>query len=213
MHTRDPKPAVRDGGASRAEKVRDDNRTAPPSDDKIRLHLGCGKRFIPGFVHVDILPAPHIDHVADVRHLEFAAENSADLIYACHVLEHFGRFEFRAVLAEWFRVLKPGGILRLSVPDFAACAAVYYEQGLVDGLTGLMGLISGGQRDEFDFHKMIFDEPFLSQELLKLGFTAVRRWDWRLTEHAHVDDFSQAYIPHLARDNGRHMSLNLEAVK
>jgi predicted SAM-dependent methyltransferase len=179
----------------------------------LKLHLGCGKRYIPGFVHVDVQPAPHVDHVADVRRLTFAADESADLIYACHVLEHFGRFEYRAVLEEWLRVLKPGGILRLSVPDFAACAALYYEEGLVDGLSGLMGLISGGQRDAFDFHKMIFDEAFLTAELKALGCREVRRWDWRTTEHAAVDDFSQAYIPHLAKDSGRHMSLNLEGLK
>ena len=179
----------------------------------VRLHLGCGKRFIPDFTHVDILPAPHIDHIADVRALTFAADESVDLIYACHVLEHFGRFEYRGVLTEWLRVLKPGGILRLSVPDFAACAALYYEQGLVDGLTGLMGLISGGQRDRFDFHKMIYDETFLSSELKSLGCRDVRRWDWRSTDHAQVDDFSQAYIPHLAKETGRHMSLNLEGIK
>ena len=179
----------------------------------VKLHLGCGKRFIPGFVHVDILPAPHIDHVADVRNLAFAQDSSVDLVYACHVLEHFGRAEYRAVLAEWLRVLKPGGVLRLSVPDFAACAALYYEQGLVDGLSGLMGLISGGQRDAFDFHKMIYDAPFLTAELKSLGCREVRPWDWRTTEHADVDDFSQAYIPHLAKDHGRHMSLNLEGVK
>jgi SAM-dependent methyltransferase len=213
MHTRNPKPSLAGAGAASSARNGVKDGASKRADGQVRLHLGCGNRFIPGFVHVDILPAGHIDHVADVRCLDFAADNSADLIYACHVLEHFGRLEFRKVLAEWHRVLKPGGILRLSVPDFAACAAVYYEEGLVDGLSGLIGLISGGQRDEFDFHKMIFDEPFLSAELRKLGFSEVRRWDWRTTDHAQIDDFSQAYIPHLAKNNGRHMSLNLEAVK
>ncbi|MGB0576566.1 MAG: hypothetical protein ACPGPC_10515 [Alphaproteobacteria bacterium] len=45
--------------------------------------------------------------------------------------------------------------MRLSVPDFSACAAIYYEQGLKDGLSGLVGLVSGGQRDETDFYHMI----------------------------------------------------------
>ncbi|WP_274607870.1 MULTISPECIES: class I SAM-dependent methyltransferase [Thiorhodovibrio] len=42
--------------------------------------------------------------------------------------ESFERRDFRAVLAEWRRVLKPGGILRLAVPDFAACAKLYHER-------------------------------------------------------------------------------------
>ena len=117
------------------------------------------------------------------------------------------------MLKEWHRVLKPSGTLRLSVPDFAACAAIYYEQGLADGVTGLIGLVSGGQRDMHDFHKMIFDRKILTRNLLDAGFREVRPWDWRTTEHAQVDDFSQAYIPHMDKTNGRHMSLNLESIK
>lgn len=178
----------------------------------MKLHLGCGPRYIPGFVHVDALAAPHVDIVGPVERLPMN-NDSASLIYASHVLEHFGRFEYRAVLQEWFRVLKPGGILRLSVPDFAACAASYYESGLVDGLSGLVGLIVGGQRDGYDYHKMIFDEPFLRRDLLETGFREVRLWDWRTTEHAEIDDYSQAYIPHMQKQTGRLMSLNIEAVK
>lgn len=178
----------------------------------MKLHLGCGSRFIPGFVHVDLLPAPHVDIVGPVEKLPME-NGSVSMIYASHVLEHFGRYEYKSVLAEWFRVLKTGGVLRLAVPDFAACAAIYYESGLKDGLTGLVGLIVGGQRDDHDFHKMIFDEELLKRDLLGLGFREVRAWDWRTTEHAGVDDYSQAYIPHLAKEKGRLMSLNLEAVK
>ncbi len=178
----------------------------------IKLHLGCGSKYIPGFIHIDVIEGDHIDHQASVCILPYP-DDSADLIYASHVLEHFGRFEMRNLLREWCRVLAPGGILRLAVPDFTACAKIYYEEGLKDGLSGLIGLICGGQRNEYDFHKMIFDEPFLTGELFASGFREVRRWDWRLTEHADIDDYSQAYIPHLDKENGTLMSLNLEAVK
>lgn len=178
----------------------------------MKLHLGCGPRYIPGFVHVDAQFSPHVNIVCLVERLPIKNSN-VSLIYASHILEHFGRFEYRAVLQEWFRVLEPNGILRLSVPDFAACAAIYYESGLVDGLSGLVGLIVGGQRDGYDYHKMIFDENFLRRELLNIGFREVRCWDWRETEHTNIDDYSQAYIPHLQKEHGRLMSLNLEAVK
>ena len=179
----------------------------------LKLHLGCGSKFIAGFEHIDSTNHRHLTHCADVRSLPMYANDSVDLIYASHVLEHFGRQDYPNVLREWHRLLKPGGILRLAVPDFAAVAAVYYEQGLVDGLSGLVGLVSGGQRDATDYHKMIFDEALLGRSLLNAGFSSYRRWDWRLTEHAHVDDFSQAYLPHLDKQGGRLMSLNLEGIK
>lgn len=179
---------------------------------QLKLHLGCGSKYIPGFIHIDVIEEDHIHHQGTVCELPYQ-DNSVDLIYASHVLEHFDRWEFPAVLGEWYRVLKRGGALRLAVPDFEACARIYYEEGLKDGLTGLIGLICGGQRNDYDYHKMIYDEPFLTQALEQVGFRQVARWDWRLTEHAEVDDFSQAYIPHMDKEHGRLMSLNLEALK
>ena len=178
-----------------------------------KLHLGCGDRHIAGFFHIDLEPHEHVDHVGPVDNLDFIPDGSVDLIYASHVLEHFGRWEYMDVLREWHRVLRAGGVLRLSVPDFAACAKIYYERGLEDGLNGLIGLISGGQRNPLDQHRMIFDEELLSHALRNIGFTSTHRWDWRKTEHADVDDYAQAYRPHLDKQNGSLMSLNLEAVK
>ncbi len=179
----------------------------------MKLHLGCGSRHIPGFVHVDIVPHPHVDHVQSVDRLGFLADGSASLIYASHVLEHFGRQEVPRVLREWHRVLRQGGVLRLAVPDFAAVAQIYLREGFADGYTGLIGLVCGGQRDQWDFHKVIFDRTFLTRLLSEAGFREVRTWDWRATEHAHIDDFSQAYLPHLDKQSGQLMSLNLEGIK
>lgn len=179
----------------------------------LKLHLGCGTRNIPGFVHVDIVDAPHIDYRSSVDNLCDFADASVELIYASHVLEHFGRHEVEAVLKGWYRVLAPGGVARIAVPDFAAVVSLYEQEGLKDGLSGLVGLVCGGQRNQYDFHKIIFDEAFLGFLLKKVGFKDVRRWDWRTTEHAHIDDFSQSYIPHMDKQSGRLMSLNLEATK
>lgn len=178
-----------------------------------KLHLGCGTRHIPGFIHIDILDAPHIDYRCLVNQLSDFADESVSLIYASHILEHFGRHEVEGVLNEWHRVLAPGGVLRIAVPDFAAVVEMYEHEGLKDGKSGLVGLICGGQRNEFDFHKCIFDEPFLSYLLTKTGFHDIHHWDWRTTEHAHIDDFSQSYLPHMDKQHGRLMSLNIEATK
>jgi predicted SAM-dependent methyltransferase len=180
-------------------------------ESALKLHLGCGKKFIPGFVHIDALQYDHVDYCQRVDELGNFATASASLIYACHVLEHFSRWDYIKVLKEWHRVLEPGGVLRLSVPDFAACAKLYYEEGLQSGLTGLVGLVVGGQRDQYDFHGMIFDEQILTTSLLEVGFNSVRRWDWRQVEHGRIDDYSQAYLPHMDKEHGLLMSLNLEA--
>tara|TARA_R110000824_G_scaffold104214_1_gene247286 strand:+ start:1753 stop:2313 length:561 start_codon:yes stop_codon:yes gene_type:complete len=180
----------------------------------VKLHLGCGPKYIPGFIHVDANPYEHVDHLGGVDNLEHIANDSVDLIYACHVLEHFGRNEFQQVLEEWHRILKPGGVLRLSVPDFAKTVKIYAEKSLlVDGIMTVMGSLVGGQRDAFDYHKIVFDEALLDQSLRDAGFQTTSLWDWRQTEHAHIDDQSQAYLPHMDKENGVLMSLNMEAFK
>ena len=87
----------------------------------MKLHLGCGNKFIKGFVHVDLLDYDHIDYRVPIDDLNFADDCSVDLIYAAHVLEHTGRNEFENVLKEWYRVLIPRGVLRIAVPDVASC--------------------------------------------------------------------------------------------
>ncbi|MEL7116503.1 MAG: methyltransferase domain-containing protein [Pseudomonadota bacterium] len=178
-----------------------------------KIHLGCGPKVFEGWFHVDALSYDHVDHIGPVDELSFIPDNSAGLIYASHLLEHFGRKTYMAALTEWFRVLRPGGVLRLAVPDFDAVARLYVSGTLKRGIEDVRGLVTGGQRDQYDFHGMIFDELSLSDALREVGFSDVSRWDWQTTEHAHVDDYSQAYLPHMDKENGTLMSLNLEAVK
>jgi predicted SAM-dependent methyltransferase len=173
----------------------------------MKLHLGCGKRFIPGFIHIDVLDYPHVDHVAAIDNLPFLPDNSVNLIYACHVLEHFKRRDVDRVLLEWRRILRPGGTLRLSVPDFAKLVDVYEKFGRMDLV---IGALFGRQDYLYNVHYNVFDYDTLSATLTRVGFANVRRYDWRETEHAKIDDFSQAYIPHMDKQNGTMISLNVE---
>jgi predicted SAM-dependent methyltransferase len=182
--------------------------------DPVRLHLGCGRRFIPGFVHVDLADFPHIDYRTDVASLPMFADGSVDLIYCCHAFEYFDRVEAPRVLGEWRRVLRAGGTLRLAVPDFAALAEVYAGTRRLDLILGpLYGRIAvespGGLR--VLYHRTAYDFASLRAMLEAAGFTDVRRYDWGETIHRDYDDFSQAYIPHMDKANGCLISLNVEA--
>jgi predicted SAM-dependent methyltransferase len=176
----------------------------------MKLHLGCGKRFIPGFVHIDAVEYPHVDHVATIDNLGFIGSDSVELIYTCHVLEHFRRKDVGRVLREWHRVLAPGGVLRVSVPDFAKLCEVYQR---TQDINLVIGPIFGRQDYLYNIHYNVFDEASLRALLIDCGFARVERYEWRDTGHADVDDFSQAYIPHMDRDNGTLISLNVEATK
>ena len=173
----------------------------------MKLHLGCGNRYIEGYVHID---AVEFDHIGQIDQLPYIATDSVDLIYACHVLEHFKRNDFERVLIEWNRVLKPKGILRLAVPDFEMVTYLYNKN---KNLNEVIGLVLGKQDYLYNIHYNIFDFNSLKSSLLKVGFVNVDRYDWRDTEHSHVDDYSQAYIPHMDKENGILVSLNVECEK
>lgn len=177
----------------------------------IKLHLGCGKIHLPNYFNVDIQKGPGVDVVADLRLLPWS-DGTVDVVYSCSAIEHFGRREWIAVLAEWARVLKPGGLLRISTADFDAAVARYAETG---NLPELLGLLIGGQKDDYDWHGMIFNFDELSMGLLTAGFGDIHRYDWRDTDIGRlgIDDFSQAYLPHMDKKNGRLMMLNVEAIR
>lgn len=177
---------------------------------EVKLHLGCGKKFIPGFIHIDALEYPHIDHVQDIADLSNFMDKSVDLIYACHVLEHFKRNDTQKILKEWARVLKINGTIRISVPDFESICEVY--QNYKD-ISLIEGPIVGGQTNKFNFHYAVFDYNKIKSFLNDAGFSNIRRYDWKNTYHKFVDDYSQAYIPHMDKENGKLISLNVEAEK
>ena len=177
-----------------------------------KLHLGCGTRKIPGFINVDCRSEVEPDIRADFFHLdrERFQPGTASLIYCSHALEHVSRRDALAALWTWRNLLEKGGILRLSVPDLNECFIAYLQY---NDLRVIQNLLYGKQEHEWDFHKTGWDRKSLERDLYTAGFSLVRWWDWRNTEHASFDDHSQAYLPHMDKENGRLMSLNLEAVK
>jgi predicted SAM-dependent methyltransferase len=182
----------------------------PPISEIKKIHVGCGKKYLEGWVNVDINSDGKVDIKEDVKSLHSIKDNSCDIIYGCHILEHFGRYEYKDVLKTWFKKLRPGGILRLAVPDLDKIVDHYNK---THDLSLITGLLIGGQRDKNDYHGMIYNKENLSESLLEIGFYKVREWDWRKTSHRDMDDYSQAYLPHMDKKNGILMSLNLEAIK
>lgn len=176
----------------------------------MKLHLGCFNKKIHGFINVDIREDVSPDAVDDVFTLYTFPDNYAELIYACHVLEHASREDAKMALKNWYRVLKPNGILRIAVPDMAKHFAHYFYYGNLDILNSALW---GSQRHEYDFHYHGWDEKTIKRDLEAAGFIYKGRYDWRKTEHHYIDDYSQAYQPHMDKENGMLMSLNVEAIK
>jgi SAM-dependent methyltransferase len=91
------------------------------------INLGCGTHYRKGWLNFDLYPAS-----ADVRQANIIdgvplADGTADFVYHSHVLEHLSREDARRFLHECHRILKPGGILRIVVPDLEDAAREYLK--------------------------------------------------------------------------------------
>ena len=178
-----------------------------------KLHLGCGKRYLEGYIHVDLHPHDHVDYVSNIDKLDMFQDEYADLIYASHCVEYFDRDEVIEVLREWKRVLAPGGTLRIAVPNFEALMKVYSDSNDLNKILGpLYGKWNIGE-DKHIYHKTVYDLESLTVLLKQIGFEQVREWDWKdvFSNQTDFDDHSQAYYPHMDKEKGLLISLNVEA--
>lgn len=119
---------------------------------------------------LDIDPDAQADVVADAIAIPLDGA-TFDMVFASHILEHFGRNDLHKVLLEWRRVLKPGGELRIFVPSLRAIVKRVYERKVVDWF--IHAQIYGGQNSEWDTHKSGFFGPDLRYLLEAWGYDVV----------------------------------------
>jgi SAM-dependent methyltransferase len=158
-------------------------------DGRMRLHVGCGMVEAAGFVNIDLMDAPHVHVQRPIDDLSVFPDGCAELVYASHCLEHFGYRHSRSVVAEWVRVLRSGGWLRVAVPDFAVMAQAYARG---TPLRDIQGPLLGGQDYRLNFHGAFFDEPLLRELMTGAGLTEIRRWDPATADHHDFTDESGA---------------------
>lgn len=135
-------------------------------DEPIRLNLGSGENPLPGYENIDLKNG---DKAYPLSQYD---DNCVDEVRASHLLEHFVNAGTDMVLKEWVRVLKPGGLLKIAVPDFEVISKKYQagERGQYQGW------IHGGQVDTNDVHFKLFDFDTLSDALRRAGLAGIHMW-------------------------------------
>ena len=176
------------------------------NEEKIRyLNLGCGNTILPKpWENLDGRQIPGVDHVSGIDKLPFP-DNTFDIVYASHVIEHIKRNDVEMVLKEWVRVTKPGGLVRIATPDFEKAIEVYYKSD--KRIDNILGLVVGGQTYDYECHYLIFDQKSLTSLMNKCGLTAVHTWSPKRVSHGDIWDYSQACTWEIP------ISLNLEGRK
>jgi predicted SAM-dependent methyltransferase len=92
------------------------------------LNIGCGNKFHPDWHNADYNPVSDQVSFVDIKKSLPYSDNSFDVIYHSQVLEHLTRIEGEYFISECFRILKPGGIIRIVVPDLENIVKEYLSQ-------------------------------------------------------------------------------------
>ena len=115
-------------------------------------------------------------------------ENTFDIVHSSHCLEHIPWYQTVDALREARRVLKPGGRMEVWVPDFAYIVKCYHEGCCGDRwrrynkhgdfMRWVNGRLFAYERgNEQNFHRAVFDRPYLEQCFREAGFTTVTALD------------------------------------
>lgn len=165
----------------------------------MRINVGCGRHVLDGWTNVDMEVSPKAARPPEILASAVAIplpDSCADEVMAIHVLEHFYRWEVAAVLAEWRRLLKPGGQLTLELPDILKCARNLIKLSAAgagadqidsQAMWGLYG--DPGTRNPLMCHRWGWHPATLQAELQAAGFTDLV-WPatkWHPAGRAHRD--------------------------
>ena len=168
-----------------------------------KLEIGPGRTVSPGFESLDISPEykvgegmpRSVDYIADAsKPLPFDG-STFDVIYASHVLEHFPWYQIESILKEWARVLKPGGILEVWVPDGLKICRAFVDAESGNDYTAEDGWYKfneerdpckwangriftfgdgSGARDHPNWHLSLFSERYLKLLMKNVGMTGIK---------------------------------------
>lgn len=146
----------------------------------IHLHLGCGRKYLPGFVNIDGNLFRKTDMWLNLIHGLPFPNHCVSSVYASHVFEHFYPDELERVSQECYRVLRPGGGLRAVVPDMGGAVQAYMAgraeyffdfpraHRSIGGKLANLLFCEGGHRQGFDF-------SYMEEILQNAGFSEVHR--------------------------------------
>lgn len=171
----------------------------------MKLYVGARDYRPEGFVTVDISADQNPDIVADIRDLSPIETDSCDEIVAGAVLEHIDWPDGFLALSEFARVLKIGGILKVSVPDMDLMVRMLLSG---DSAWHIMGLVYGvgGRENTFEQHRYGYTVGMLVDVFETLGFGEINWW------HSDMSDAANGWVPRWNRPNAA-ISLNLSARK
>lgn len=147
----------------------------------------CGGRnpYKPGeFLNVDIVDLPQVDLVFDIRKKFPIPDGVIAEVISQATLEHFRKHQNEHILREFFRIMQPGGTLRVLTPDIEAIArGILHGEDLDLMNQHLFGKFKSEETDDFDVHRWMYPASKMIVLLEQIGFVNVKQIPNDLGQH------------------------------
>jgi glycosyltransferase involved in cell wall biosynthesis/predicted SAM-dependent methyltransferase len=156
-----------------------------------KINLGCGPNIINGWENLDVEPGIG-GIVCDLRENLPYANSCTSHIYSEHFIEHLSREAALSLLRECYRVLKPGGVIRISTPDLKVIARDY-----LNNRTDRFHSVGHIPNSNCTFlnesmhnwgHTFLYDFNELEKLFNSAGFYKITRMNWKISSHADLSN-------------------------
>lgn len=152
----------------------------PNKPERPKLHVGCGRERLEGWVNIDIEPLPTVDVVADASSgLDFS---DCEAVYAEHFLEHLPLDRAVEFLLQSHRALEPAGLMRLSTPNLDWVWQTHYNLQALPELKQEMAIQINRAFRGWE-HQFLWNREFLGEVLETCGFVDLTWCKYRESQH------------------------------
>jgi predicted SAM-dependent methyltransferase len=158
----------------------------------MKIEFGCGetptKR---DFKTCDIRNVPGVDYVCPAWDIDALVEdNTVDEIFSRHFFEHLTFKQGEVILEKWYKILKPGGICEMMLPNMAVHIEQWINrrnnQEIKHAMAGFWGWQRGAFDDTWDVHKSGYDKELLTALVSKKGFIDIESLAPPMDKHLHL---------------------------
>ena len=171
-------------------------------------HIGCGNTIGKNWFNFDSSPIAFLDQIPILNKLirinnlkfpkgirygnivkkKFCNNNSADNNYCSHVLEHVSYLDAKKILKNIYDMLKKDGVLRIVVPSLKSRVENYNDDDDANEFMESLGCVNKNENSDMIYklrflfggsrHRWMYDEKSLKNELIKVGFSNIRRCEF-----------------------------------
>lgn len=161
------------------------------------LNVGCGTDYKEGWINIDNNSDDNIEKLDlshDLRNPLPYKDNTVDYIFNEHFFEHLTVEEGQGAMKEFMRVLIPGGVMRIAMPDLAQAVEAYCDTKWKDRefmkKFDLDFVQTRAELLNMNFrwwgHQWLYDWEELERRLKQAGYTKIKQCEYHISDHPHL---------------------------